>query len=172
MTAAFLFNPQTNLQTDHDDYLQLIWRNMLPDLIMSVWRTAARSCLGLVLKETQTDPRITTALQKPGRVQTLSSLTGRKVLRCVRAFKRKCTRSDSCLRTTVEESLSDANYFIWFHVRPRTRLFWVGRNALDSVYFTSWPSPTVSFHNKHLWSLRPQKEWVNYFHQSVHFNLL
>lgn len=48
---AFLFNPQTNLQTaDSNDYLQLIWTNMLQDLIPSVWRTAvARSCLYLVL---------------------------------------------------------------------------------------------------------------------------
>lgn len=31
-----LFNPQTNLTIDKNDYLQLIWTNMLPDLILSV----------------------------------------------------------------------------------------------------------------------------------------
>lgn len=33
---CFLFNPQTNLTVDNDDYLQLIWTNMMPDLILSV----------------------------------------------------------------------------------------------------------------------------------------
>lgn len=35
---------------------------------------------------------------------------------------------------------------------------------------TSCPSPTLSLRNDCLWSLRPLKEWVNYFHQSVCFN--
>lgn len=67
-------------------------------------------------------------------------------------------------------SLSNANYFISFHVQPRSQLGWTclgGEKCPWLCIFTSWPSPAVSFHNKRLWSICPQKEWANSFHRSL-----
>lgn len=54
--CSFTISPSNKLGVvDYDDYLQVIWANMLPDLILSVWRG---SCL-VITMETDTTLTLT-----------------------------------------------------------------------------------------------------------------